>query len=48
MSKRMNALDWFHEKFCSQCDRPIDECKEGRGQEIACLLAHLLRALTAE
>ena len=43
MAKKQNALDWYHENFCSKCDRPIENCKEGSGKEIACILAALLR-----
>jgi len=45
VTRKQNALDWYHEEHCSQCDRPTEECKEGRGQEIACILAAILKAI---
>jgi len=45
MAKRGNALDWFHESVCSQCDRRVEDCVEGSGREIACILAKILYEL---
>lgn len=48
MRKDMNALDWYHEEHCSQCDLPGDKCKQGSPREIACILAAILHELTTE
>ena len=45
MARKMNALDWFHEAYCSRCDVPNSECEKGSGPEIACILAHILKAV---
>jgi len=48
MQKRQNALDWFHERYCQNCDRPRTCCTLRPTEELACLLATLIRLLTTE
>jgi len=45
---RQNNLDWFHEKYCQHCDRLRTCCTLHPMDELACLLATLLRLLTTE
>ena len=42
MRKGMNALDWYHEKYCSNCDVPGEKCPPGSAKELNCILAALL------
>jgi len=48
MKKGMNALDWYYEEHCSECDRLIEECKVGSRTEIACILAAILHELASQ
>jgi len=43
--KKQNALDWFHDRYCQNCDRPRTCCTLRPTEELACILAHILRAL---
>jgi hypothetical protein len=43
LTKKQNPLDWYHDNVCSSCDRPDKKCPEGSHQEIACILAAVLK-----
>jgi hypothetical protein len=38
--KTSNALDWFYENFCEECD-DHKKCKPESSREHACLLANI-------
>jgi len=46
LARKRNPLDWYHETYCQDCDRPRTCCTLRPEEELACILAAILRQLT--
>ena len=44
--RKQNSLDWFHENYCQHCDRPRNTCTMHPMDEVACILAAILKKLS--
>ena len=44
--RKQNSLDWFHETYCQDCDRPRNMCTMHPLDEVACILAAILKKLS--
>ena len=46
--RKQNSLDWFHETYCVDCDRPRNMCTMRPLDEVACILAAILKKLSTQ